>query len=207
MSNYLKHVRSKLHYDPFPQVILDAIAKLGITIQPYYLFKEGLFDNNLPHLKTALTGYNFEFLGPEDMRIISAIPYRIFTEQQLVARLEEGKVCFAAKCDGRIAAFTWCNMHECHFKGHSFPLKEDEAYMFDTFTMPSFRGKGIAPYLRNRHYQELAESGKQTVYSISERFNIASIKFKRKLNAKIVGRGIYVEIFRRWGFRSKLIKM
>lgn len=202
--DYLRYVRSKIRHDPFVQVILDGLAKIGIKIQPYYLVVEGLSDKSIPHLETGFNEYELGFLGSKDMKVISAIPYRVFSEEQLLLRLKAGKMCFGVKHRGNIAAFTWCDLDECHYEGYRFPLKQDQAYLFDAYTLDSFRGKGIAPYIRYLLYKELAKTGRKTLYSISDRFNLSSIRFKRKLNAKLVGRGLSVVLFRKWRFSSQL---
>jgi hypothetical protein len=205
--NYWEYLGSKVRHNPFPQVVLHGLAKMRITIQPYYLFVEGLFGRTIPRYETGFNEYDLSFLGREDMKVIAAIPHRLFSEEQLLLRLEEGKLCFGATCRGEIAAFTWCDLDECHFQGYSFPLKKNEAYLFDAYTLDSFRGRGVAPFIRYQLYKELAKSGRTTLYSISERFNIPAIKFKKKLNGEIVGRGLSLELFRRWRLNSQLKRM
>jgi GNAT superfamily N-acetyltransferase len=204
---YLKYVRSRIRHSPFIRVILDVLAKIGIEIDPYYLVAEGLFDDTIPHLEAGSEEYEFGFLGPEDMKAISAIPYRIFSEEQLLLRLREGKMCFGAKHRGNIAGFTWCDLDECHYKGYKSPMKKDEAYLFDAYTLDSFRGKGIAPYIRYQLYKELEKAGRKTLYSISERFNFSSIRFKKKLNARLVGQGLCVVLFKKWLFSTRLRRL
>jgi GNAT superfamily N-acetyltransferase len=188
-------------------VVLDGLAKARIKIQPYYLFVEGLFDGGMPHLEAGFDEYELGFLGPRDMGSISAIPYRYIARERFLLRLKEGKRCFAAKHRGNIAAFTWCDMNECHYKGCRFQLEGDEAYLFDAYTIDSYRGKGLAPYVRYHLYKELAKLGRKTLYSVSERFNMSSIRFKTKLNAKLVGRGLFVELFWKWHFSSEFKRM
>ncbi|MBW2173573.1 MAG: hypothetical protein JRF64_02805 [Deltaproteobacteria bacterium] len=192
----------KIRYNPFPRVVLDGLTKLGIKIDPYYVFREGLFDGVLPPLKVRQDEYELGFLGPEDMKVIASIPFREFSHEQLMTRLKEGKMCFGAKQRERLAAFTWCDVEECNCEGLRFQLKDDEAYLFDAHTMDSFRGKGIAPYLRYQLYKKLAKLGRTKLYSISIRFNAPSLKFKEKLNAKLIGSGLFIELFHRWHFSS-----
>jgi len=201
---YLKHVRTKLQYDPLPQVIIDGLSKTGLKIKPYYLMAEGLFGETIPHLEEGFPEFGLTYLGRDAMKLLASIPYRVFTEDQLLLRLEQGEKCYAAVHHNDIAAFTWYGTDRCHFWPHSFPLKSNEAYLFDAFTLNRYRGKSIAPYLRYQLYKELARQGRTELYSISERFNASSIKFKKKLKARILGRGIGVEIFGRWRMASPL---
>ena len=204
---YLKYVRSRIQHSPFIRTILDVLAKIGIEIDPYYLVAEGLFDDTIPHIEAGSYEYELGFLSPKDMKAISAIPNRIFSEEQLLLRLREGKICFGAKHRGNIAAFTWCDLDECHYKGYKFPMKTDEAYLFDAYTLDSFRGKGLAPYIRYQLYKELEKTGRMNLYSISERFNLSSIRFKKKLNARLVGQGLCVLLFKKWRFSTRLKKL
>jgi hypothetical protein len=163
------------------------------------------------------------------MKTISSIPGRHFTltEEYFLERLRNGQKCFGLKYRGELAAFTWCDLDWCshvYFKGkttghtftwcnidrcahgYRFPLKDNEAYLFDAYTLMHFRGKGLAPYIRYRCYKELAKSGRHKLYSISECVNTPSIKFKKKLNAKFPELRLSVELFKKWSFDLHLKK-
>jgi GNAT superfamily N-acetyltransferase len=112
------------------------------------------------------------------------------SEEKLLARFNDGQKCFGAKYQGKIVSFTWSNFGSCHDLLYKFPLRDDEAYLYDAFTLPSFRGKGIAPYLRVRFYKELEILGQNKFYSISRYLNKPAINFKKKLNARPILLGI-----------------
>jgi len=76
--------------------------------------------------------------------------------------------------------------------------------LFDLYTLISFRGRGIAPYLRYQMYKELFRLGRKRLYSISNRYNTASIRFKTKLNAKILYSGVHLELLKRWHVSSRV---
>lgn len=193
---YWKNLWGKLRYSGLRRLILDGLGRIGIRITPYYIVQEGLFDKKLPHLETGFDEYDVGFLKPKDMKMISSIPGRNVTEEILLSRLKDGNLCFAVKHQGQLAAFTWCNLRESTFpKGSTFQLKDNEAYLFDAYTLMSFRGKGIAPYMRYQLYKELAKLGKSTLFSISDSHNIPSIKFKKKLNAKFLKKHLYIQLF------------
>ncbi|MCJ7773219.1 MAG: hypothetical protein MUP22_08815 [Desulfobacterales bacterium] len=205
--DYLEHIRSKARFSPFVRLILDAFSKAGIDIQPFYLFHEGVFGQNFVHQEDVFNKYSLGFLQEEEMGEIAAIKWRNINELELKLRLAEGKKCFGARYCGELAAFTWYNTKECDYKGCRFTLKDNEAYLFDAYTFFPYRGKGLAPYIRFELYKVLAKSGRSTLYSISNRFNISAINFKKKLRARIVGSGICVELFKIWRFNLKKLKM
>ncbi len=129
---FCERFKNKLRYSSFLRIVLDGIAKTGIRINLYYIVLEGLFNRSLPHLETGFDEYELCFLSPQDMKTISSIPGRNFTEESLLERLQNGQKCFGVKYRGEIAAFTWCNFERCAH-GYKFPLKDNEAYLFDAF--------------------------------------------------------------------------
>lgn len=205
---YLKHLWDKFKYNPFMRVVLDGLTKMGIRISPYYLILEGLSDKNHPDLEKGFEEYDIGFLGAEDMKEISVIPGpdRRFSEEDLLLRLKQGKKCLGVKYRGKIVAFTWFGLVELSSRFLRFPLDDDEAYLFDTYTLASFRGRGLAPYIRYQCYKELARLGKDKLYSILFCFNGPAIRVKIKLNAKLIELGLYVELFKIWRFHWRLKK-
>jgi len=197
---YLEYVKHRIVYDSFPRLVLDILGVMGIEIQPFYLFVEGLYEGIEAQFENKFKDYALRFLGPDDIERIASLPERNFPKHIMLTRLQEGNICLGLEYQGNLAAFTWCDVKNCDYDGYRFPLKEDEAYLLDAHTLLSYRGKGIAPFLRYQLYKWLASSGRTKLYSISERFNKPAIRFKEKLNARIVDKGIYVRLFKRWKF-------
>ncbi len=201
---FWNRIKNKLRYSSFLRIVLDGIAKTGIRIFPYYIVLEGLFNRSIPHLETGFDEYDLGFLGPNDMKTISSIPGRNFTEESLLQRLQNNQTCLGIKYRGELAAFTWCDFDRCNFKWYKFPLKDNEAYLFDAYTLMQFRGKGLAPYIRYQCYKELAKSGRHKLFSVSECVNTPSRKIKEKLNAKFIELRLSVELFWKWSFDLRL---
>lgn len=185
------------------RIFLDA---LGIKVIPFYLFLEESFDGILPYLEIESDEYETGFLGPTDMKAIADIPGREISEKELIQRFKDGKFCYGMKFHGEVVGFTWYDLNRCHFEHYKFSLKEKEAYIFDTYTLESSRRKGIASYIRYRLYKELAGLGKNIFYSIAEYFNMPSIKFKQKLDAKSLRLVLYIELFKKWHISMTLRK-
>lgn len=184
---------------------IDALSQAGLRIEPYHLFLEGLA--SAPRGDRGFENYDVGFLLAEDMREIALIPGRNFTYDELLARLNEGKRCLGIKYEGRIAAFTWCDFTACLFEDDRlFPLRDDEACLFDAFTLEAFRGHDLAPFMRYRCYQELAKIGRTRCFSVTVLFNAPAVRFKEKLNAKVIELWILIEVFKRWRFHKRLRK-
>jgi hypothetical protein len=100
------------------------------------------------------------------------------------------------------------NLAVCDFASLNLALKDDEAYLTYMFTMDSFRGKNLAPYLRYKSYEILKHMGRNKIYSVSVLFNSSAIRYKEKLNAKNLKLLLYIELFKRlkWSFTLKTYK-
>lgn len=161
-----------------------------------------MVDCNMPIFDRGFEEYEVVELIAQDMKEMAAIPGRNFTVEDLLKRLHSGSKCYGLKHNGTLAAFTWCNFRMCDFVGAQFSLKHDEAYLYDAFTLLSFRGKKLAPYIRYQVYKEVGKLNKNALYSISDCNNKQSIRFKQKLNAKICGQWMYCDVFRKWKFST-----
>jgi GNAT superfamily N-acetyltransferase len=165
--------------------VVEALKKIKINVYPYLIFVEEFYEDiTSPQIDSELNKYKIVFLGPEDMKTIEALPDRNPTEAELLNRLNEQKVCMALKLGRELAAFTWYDLKECNIHGIKCPINDNEAYLFDAYTLPSYRGKGIAPFVRYRSYQELKNIGKHRLLSFSDYYNAPAIRFKQKLKAK-----------------------
>lgn len=187
------------------RVCIDGCAKLGLRIEPYYVMAEGLCLGAFSWDEQDFTEYEFRLLTERDMKALATLPDRAPSEEELNQRLREGKHCFGALHHGEVVAFTWWSFTECSFESSSlFALHVNEAYLFDAYTTEAFRGSGIAPYLRYRCYQTLAQVGREHCYSITVAFNHPALRFKQKLHAQITQLNVLIEILWRWRRHSPL---
>src|SRR6266550_844762 len=167
------------------RILIDNVSKLGLRIEPYHLFLEGLGSPRAPIVPAAGAGYEIGFLDAGDIREIARMPGRNLSEDDLLSRFQKGMLCLGVKQSGAIVAFTWCNLDECAIEKHRlFTLRADEASLFDAYTIESFRGRELAPYMRYRCYEELAKLGRHRCYSVTVVLNTPAVRFKRKLGAQ-----------------------
>ena len=124
--------------------------------------------------------------------------------ERIPALLEGTEKCIALKYKDEIAAFMWINLIEFKYKSIVVPLKSNEAYLTDMFTVEGYRGKNIAPYLRYKSYEMLKEMGRNVLYSISICFNTPAVRFKEKLDAKKVNLILVIQLFRKYHTIIKL---
>jgi hypothetical protein len=182
------------------------LARLGIEVIPYYWIEEGRHEVSLPPLADE-SGFVFEFLTPSDLKSIMSIKSQAFPRRRLevlLQRIQEGDLCFRVQCNNEHIAWTWIKLDEAKFHGKSLRLASHEAYLMDIFTKDQFRGRNIAPHLRNRTYAALRNMGKTTFYSISDLLNIPSLRFKTKLRAEVRWLGLCIILCRKYHWHWKI---
>jgi len=170
------------------------LKKTGIEFTPYILFQEGINLSEITEFRRLPSDYLFEIFGPEDMKKIRTLDDG-FSEDELLSRVRTGEKCIGLKTNNEIVAFMWINFNEYSgYYSKPVQLKNNEAYLRFTYTVKSYRGKNLAPYLRYKSYEILKEIGRDVLYSISLYFNSPAVKFKEKLQAKKLKIMLYIKL-------------
>jgi hypothetical protein len=194
--NTLRRMWKAIRYGAALDIVRFHLKRMGVTISPYYWIQEGVSDGPAPVLEDE-EAYSVHFFGPEEISIIAPLREKDIPGAKLYERLEAGQKCLGIRYRGEIAAFMWFDLDECNAKENRLRLGDHEAYLFDMYTLMPFRGRNIAPYLRYQSYRVLREMGRDTLYSISMYLNRPAVRFKRKLDARFLWLGLYVELFKR----------
>ena len=171
----------------------------GVEIVPYYFYREGINDDQKLDLRPKLDNFSVDFLESSEIKSIAAHPEVDESEEELMERLASGCLCLGLKNEDTIAAYTWCNLKQCLYEERlAIPLEDDEAYLFDARTFKKYRGLALAPYLRYQLYLKLVEMGRSTFFSVTSTLNTSAVRFKEKLNAKILKLYLYIGLFRKF---------
>jgi ribosomal protein S18 acetylase RimI-like enzyme len=165
------------------QRAIERLGRVGVTLDPYVLFREGVRPHQTEWPELA-PEFPSSVLEASDIAAVAACVSR--TEEQIQARLDKGHLCILVRNGERIAGYTWADFDEVNDAACDYELRPGEAYLYDAFIAPEFRGRSLAPYLRVESYKHLRHAGRHTFYSISDRFNRPAIKFKEKLNAEAI---------------------
>ena len=198
MIRKFKNLFYRIRHGTLFEALQYRLESVGINVSPYYWVQEGLSIDDIAEPQGNFESYLFEFFGHEEIKTIVESKIWKRSEEELLSRLQDGKECFGAKYGEEIVAFMWIDFKESNCKWNKFPLKDNEAYLYEMFTMKPFRGKGIAPYLRYRSYQVLKDLGRDKLYSYSDFFNSPAINFKKKLNVKFLKLGLYIELYKKY---------
>lgn len=200
----LKSLKHLIRYRLFLSHIIYLLSRIGITIIASHWIKEELDDTLSIKLNDDSNDYSFETLGFDDMKVIHQRRGGNYSEELFIERLQDGKICLGAKCKGEIAAFTWIELGRCSDITYTVELQNNAAYLFDMYTFKEFRGRNLAPYLRVECYKYLNNIGYNTFYSLGDFSNTPSVKFKKKLNAKLSKFILYVKLFNKFSWTRVL---
>jgi len=202
--SFLEEIRYRICHGMTLYSISLILRNIGIEFTPYILLQEDTNFTQIPEIKGITSDYSFELLGPEDMKILGTLKSG-FSENEFLDLLNNGEKCFVLKHNGEIAAFLWINFMRCSYKSTNFNLKNNEAYLWFMYTIKSYRGKNLAPYLKYKSYEILKKMGRDVIYSVVEYLNSPAVNSKKKLNAKKMKLMLFIELFKKnsWSFTIK----
>jgi GNAT superfamily N-acetyltransferase len=185
------------------EAFVQRLKRIGVEINAMHFIQEHLREDLGPAFDARFKDYDVVALKPEDMETIASV--RGWRDaDHYKSELASGKLCFGVKVDNQLAGFTWANLKECKYSGIIRPLKGKGAYLYDAYTFPAFRGRGIAPFVRYQCYKALDQMGIKTLYSVSSYFNKPAIVFKQKLGATFLRIEIQIKLFNK--FKWLIIK-
>lgn len=90
------------------------------------------------------------------------VAYRPHTRASRIGeRWARGHLCFAARHDGRLVATCWAATGGAtiEFLACAIPLAEGEVYLFDAYTTPAFRGRGVAVVICRAQLEHFRAAG------------------------------------------------
>ena len=183
-----------------------AVSSL-VQVIPYYIMEEVFIDQDELKIIPGIEDFEITVLTRDDMAYLGNHAERSVTTEQYNRMMDNGCICVAAKHRGEIASYSWADQYQLSYKGRIIALKQNEAYLFDARTYKAFRGKNLAPYVRNELYKLLKQKGIDRFLSVTLCSNTASMKFKQKLGAKPIELFLYVGLFRKFNLHFRIRKM
>lgn len=173
-----------------------ALSRLGITVMPFHLYRESLQQlhdsGNRFHPHTP---GDVIFPGPHDPGIVGLMEQNAALLKEFDLRWRQGASCIVMIRHRSVVAYGWYHLSCCCYPYFPFALAPDEAYLFNFFTDRKARGRDYAPYLRILLCLHLADLGRGIFISVTERVNTPAIRFKKKINARIVSTLLHIDLF------------
>ena len=197
-------ILSKVRNGFYMRRVLRILTRLHIEIMPYYIEQSSATIS--PMASAPMPDLDLGFLEIEALGEVLHLEGKNVRLEELRKRIANGHRCFVAKHERSIIAKVWCDLSEFNYPPCRFDLQADEAYFYAMFTEPGNRGKGIAPFLRTKCYEALAEEGKSNFYSYSEYFNTPAKRFKKKLGTRNLALCLHVSLSKRFSWNWTIKK-
>ncbi len=190
----LQRLFGRLRHGLLTQEILDRLARAGLVIYPYFVAWEPVREEPDPIPQEHCT---FRVLGADDAAEMARFaPGR--PNEQAIVRLLAKAACLGAFCDGQLAGYSWARLDVVPVPfagGHAvFRLQPREAYLFDMYVAPPYRGLRLAGSLRQAMQRELVRRGSSCFYSVTLAFNRSSRRFKSRLGVREIELRLYVRL-------------
>ena len=202
--SFLQKLHDRIRYGLALQEFLDLLARrFSLVFMPYYVVLE---IQQSPSGDAVDASWEIRYLDEHDTQLICALRTQPRNAGEL-RRLLHVSHCLGAFAGGQLAGYSWSRYDRTSVpvRGQGlFTLNDGEAYLFDAFIAPEFRGRRLMNFLRSRQYAELRKAGKNRFYSITRAFNSSSRRFKARLGAREVECRLIVGTRRGWAIDVRL---
>jgi ribosomal protein S18 acetylase RimI-like enzyme len=113
-------------------------------------------------------------------------------------RLRNGQMCFVARHQRRIVAAAWLAVQPIwvSFLGCRIDVEAGEAHVYDKFTMPEYRGRGIANAVRTHHLRHLQRRGFRRATGAVLPENVSSLRDDAKGGFRAYGMLVRIKVGR-----------
>jgi len=129
--------------------------------------------------------YSFHIETADDIQEEENDNYGLsITKKKARDRLQKGHRLFALKEDSRMAYVLWAELKRADvwwFDNLPIHLPHDAAYISGAYTMPEFRGRGIASKLKKEIFHYLKKEGYKTLFAVVSPINTTAVKINKRL--------------------------
>ncbi|MEM2143833.1 MAG: GNAT family N-acetyltransferase [Candidatus Jordarchaeaceae archaeon] len=129
-----------------------------------------------------------------------------FSELEAKRRLRAGHISFGAKLSGEFIHLTWISFDEAYVGSLERKIRvyPNSAYIYDTYTIPEYRGLGIAPKVMHEALHYLYKTKKiRTAYMAISQDNFPSLRTAQKETFRKIGAITYTRIYKLKLYRFK----
>jgi hypothetical protein len=197
-TRFLQRLWGRIRNGLIVQDLLDALGHLGVVIRPYFVNAEFGPHEDAPPLPEQCSVRQLTVADAEEIvRITLRPPDRV----DLASSLEHSH-CVGLFFEGELAAYAWASSTRGvpvpdAGGARLFDLAPDEAYVFDMYVVPRYRGTRLAITLAQSMHSQMALLGRHHYYSLTIAFNRSARRFKTRLGAREMELRLYLHL--RWG--------
>ena len=183
--------------------VRNNLAKMGLDFMPYYWCQSLSSSVNPDTIKTPTLNLKCSIFSEKEINDIKNSIHGI-KDKDLFKDLHNGVTCVGLKKEDEIIGFLFIRRNPYYFRKRFYTLGENERFFDYVYVYETYRGQGIAPYLRYQCYKLLEKEDVHTFYSIIEYFNYSAIKYQKKFNAKRLELCVSIILFKKWTWNLTL---
>jgi len=134
--------------------------------------------------------YSFQLATTEDMQneqdYQDYAKYYGLTKKEIIYRLQRGLRLFILKENSKMVYFLWMEQKNATIKGFSMPLQlpQDIVYNSGAYTLPDYRGKGIASKVKKEVFHSLKKEGVTKLLAVVMPENTRALRIDKKMGYK-----------------------
>jgi ribosomal protein S18 acetylase RimI-like enzyme len=125
-------------------------------------------------------------LATEDLEQMTRAWYPPAVRRQVSERFAHGAVLWLFRSGPALAGYGW-TLRGRTIEPYFFPLRNNEAHLFDFFVFPEFRGRRINLILMTMIFRQLAEEGADCAFIETAEWNTPQLRSLRRLPFERIG--------------------
>lgn len=131
--------------------------------------------------------------------------FKTFSAGEAEERLEAGHLCFVAEKNGNIVFYLWVCFNNLYLNELEMEMRiePDSAHFYSNYTIPEYRGMGIATIAMARALDYLFQNGVKKIYGLIYSDNIPSQRVVKKTGFRKMGEVTLIRLFNSRRYRYK----
>lgn len=176
--------------------LTGALSRLGVTVQVSVTYREGIVEVAEP--RPRLADFTWGIATAEDLAELARARSDGRSQEEFEERNRQGARCYYLRHGNRIVGFIWCEINGAPRPRFGLSFGPRDAYVYDAYSVASYRGLNVLPFLKYQVLQDLKLQGCENVLTSTDIFNRAAQRYKAKLGACPQVVRFYLNLFGRF---------
>ncbi len=172
--------------------MINKLKRIAVkTLRMIYIYNEiivvekKLYDTD-SHAQAKIL-FDLRFVQKDDFPKVANRLKEFYID--LEKNFKDADICAIAEIDGVIIHLSFVALSDIYVPEllKRIRINSDSAYKHATYTVPEYRGFGIAPKVSEELFIDLNKRGIEKVYSLVMKSNLSSLRYWSKVGARKIG--------------------